>query len=136
VLARRGVDGFVFRGDDGLDELTTTTSSHVWAIVGGEVTESTLDARDLGLSRSQPADLTGGDAAYNSGVVMEVLEGGRGSVRDTVLLNAAAGIAAYDGQPGEVAERLESALVRATEAVDSGAARAKLAEWVAAVEGL
>jgi anthranilate phosphoribosyltransferase len=65
-----------------------------------------------------------------------VLDGGRGPVRDTVLLNAAAGIAAYDARPGAVPERLGEALVRASDAVDSGAARAKLAEWVAAVQSI
>ena len=51
VLARRGVEGFVFRGDDGLDELTTTTTSHVWAIAGGEVSEEVVRR---GRSRAGP----------------------------------------------------------------------------------
>ncbi len=134
VLARRGVDGFVFRGDDGLDELTTTTTSQVWAIVDGDVSEHRLDPAELGIPRAAAGDLTGGDVAVNVAAVHRLLAGDKGPVRDAVLLNAAAGIAAYDVGPGAVVERLGVALARAAEAVDSGAARAKLDQWVAAVQ--
>lgn len=134
VLARRGVDGFVFRGDDGLDELTTTTTSRVWVIVSGEVSEHSLDPAELGLPRAVPADLVGGDVAVNVAAVHRLLAGENGPVRDAVLLNAAAGIAAHDATSAAVTARLADALARAVEAVDSGAARAKLAQWVAAVE--
>jgi len=133
VLAARGVDGFVFRGDDGLDELTTTTTSRVWSVQDGAVSEQTLDPADLGIARALPADLLGGDVEFNADVVRAVLRGDRGAVRDAVLLNAAAGIAAYDGQVGPLQERLGAALQRAGAAVDSGAARDTLARWVAAV---
>lgn len=136
VLARRGVDGFVFRGDDGLDELTTTTSSKVWAIVAGDVTEHVLDPAALGLPRAQPADLVGGDIATNAAVVHRVLAGEAGPVRDAVLLNAAAGIAAVDGGEGNLNERLERGLEQAAAAVDTGAATAKLDQWVKAVGAL
>ena len=132
VLARRGVDGFVFRGRDGLDELTTTTTSQVWAIVDGEVTEHELDPADLGIARSEPATLKGGDVAFNVAVVHRLLDGETGPVRDAVLLNAAAGIAAYDVTGGSLLERLGTGLQRGAEAIDSGAARAKLDAWVAA----
>jgi len=133
VLARRGVEGFVFRGDDGLDELTTTTSSTVWVISGGAVDEQSFDPAALGIARSAPGDLRGGDVAFNAGAVRRVLDAEPGAVRDAVLLNAAAAIAAFDGGNRPVVERLRSGLERATEAVDSGAARAKLDAWVAAV---
>lgn len=132
VLAARGVDGFVFRGDDGLDELTTTTTSRVWTVLGGQVSEQTLNPRDLDLPVSRPEDLTGGDVTFNVAVVRRVLAGETGPVRDAVLLNAAAGIAAYDGVDAPLVQRLASGLERAVEAVDSGAAAAKLDEWVAA----
>ncbi len=134
VLARRGVDGFVFRGDDGLDELTTTTTSRVWAIVAGEVSEHRVDPAELGLPRAAPSDLVGGDVVVNVAAVNRLLEGELGPVRDAVLLNAAAGIAAYDATSAPVTARLADALARAGEAVDSGAARAKLDQWIAAVE--
>jgi anthranilate phosphoribosyltransferase len=136
VLAKRGVDGFVFRGNDGLDELTTTTTSQVWAIVDGTVTEHELDATELGIERSQPEDLRGGDVAFNVDVVRRLLAGEQGPVRDAVLLNAAAGIAAYDtpeAAGGTPVERMRPALSRAAEAVDSGAAGRNLDAWLAAV---
>jgi anthranilate phosphoribosyltransferase len=133
VLARREVDGFVFRGDDGLDELTTTTTTTVWSIVDGDVSEQRLDPADLGLAASSPADLKGGDATYNADVVRRVVEGENGPVRDAVLLNAAAAIAAYDAAPGPLVERMADGLRRARHAVDSGAAEATLSTWVTAV---
>lgn len=132
VLAKRGVDGFVFRGHDGLDEITTTTTSQVWSIVGGTVTEQELDPADLGLPYVQPEELRGGDVAFNVDVVHRLLDAEPGAVRDAVLLNAAAGIAAYDVSDAPLVERLRAGLERAAEAVDSGTARVKLAEWLAA----
>jgi len=132
VLARRGVDGFVFRGNDGLDELTTTTSSQVWSIVGGRVREQELDPTDLGLTFASPEDLRGGDVEFNVAVVRRLLGGEAWPVRDAVLLNAAAGIAAYDASEAPLVERLCAGLVRAADAVDSGAARDKLSAWVTA----
>jgi anthranilate phosphoribosyltransferase len=134
VLARRGVTGFVFRGEDGLDELTTTAASRVWTILDGEVVESRLDPADLGLPLATPDDLRGGDTAVNAMVVHRLVAGERWPVRDAVLLNAAAAIAAYDEAAGTTVDRLAAGLVRAVEAVDSGAAAAKLTAWVDACE--
>ncbi|HYU84000.1 MAG TPA: anthranilate phosphoribosyltransferase [Kribbellaceae bacterium] len=132
VLARRGIDALVFHGDDGLDELTTTTTSQVWSVGGGSVTgPETVDPRDLGLSAVSPGDLEGGDAAHNAGVVRSLLAGDKGPVRDVVLLNTAAALAAYDPAPGTVTERLAAGMSRAAEAIDSGAAQAALDRWVA-----
>jgi anthranilate phosphoribosyltransferase len=127
------VDGFVFRGDDGLDELTTTTTSRVWSISEGEVSEHSFDPADLGITRADPAELVGGDVALNTAVVHRLLAGERGAVRDAVLLNAAAGIAAYDRSSGSIEDRLSSAMHRAAQAVDSGSARDTLARWLEAV---
>jgi anthranilate phosphoribosyltransferase len=136
VMARRGVDGFVFHGDDGLDELTTTTSSQLWAIVRGSVSQHVVDPQAFGLPRAQPADLVGGDIATNAAVVHRVLDGERGPVRDAVLLNAAAGIAAADRGNASVTDRLASGLEQAADAVDTGAAKAKLEQWVQAVAAI
>jgi anthranilate phosphoribosyltransferase len=133
VLARRGVDGFVFHGDDGLDELTTTTSSQLWVIVRGSVTKHVVDPQALGLPLVQPSELAGGDVATNAAVVHRVLDGEKGAVRDAVLLNAAAGIAAADRQSSSVTDRLASGLAKAADAVDTGAAKGKLERWVQAV---
>ena len=75
VFARRGVDAWVFRGDDGLDELTTTTTSSVWVVSGGEVAEHTLDPAALGIPQGTAEGLRGQDAAYNAEVVRRLLGG-------------------------------------------------------------
>jgi anthranilate phosphoribosyltransferase len=133
VLASRGVEGFVFRGHDGLDELTTTAPSRVWTIRAGSVEVHDLEPLDLDIPRAQPSDLVGGDVAVNTAVVRRLLAGERGPVRDAVLLNAAAGIAAHEGQVDPLLDRLSAGLRRATDAVDSGAAQALLTRWLAAV---
>jgi len=138
VLAGRGCSALVFHGDDGLDELTTTGPSTVWVVHGGTVTQTTLDPAALGIGRSRPEDLRGGDPPFNAGVARAVLGGEPGPVRETVLLNAAAALAAEAGVPG--AESLPSALAdgyaRAASAVDSGAAEALLGRWVEASQRL
>ena len=132
VLAERGDTALVFRGDDGLDELTTTTTSSAWVAADGEVVAATVDPAALGIAAVAPEALRGGDRAFNAAVLRDVLAGGGAGVRDAVLLNAAAAIAAYDGL---AAGRLHDALARglrlAAEAVDSGAAAALLDRWVA-----
>jgi anthranilate phosphoribosyltransferase len=132
VLAARGVDAWVFRGDDGLDELTTTTTSSLWTVHGGEVRTASVDPADLGLPPSSAGELRGGDAAHNADVVRRVLAGEQGAVRDAVLLNAGAALAVYDAPGGPVDETLAAGIAKAREAVDSGAAVATLDRWVAA----
>ena len=134
VFARRGVDAWVFRGDDGLDELTTTTTSSVWMVSDGEVTEHTLDPGVLGLPPGTVEGLRGQDAAYNAGVVRRLLAGDPGEVRDAVLLNAAAALAVHAAEEGSLEERLATGLERATESVDTGAAEQCLERWVQATQ--
>jgi anthranilate phosphoribosyltransferase len=132
VLAGRGCSALVFHGDDGLDELTTTTTSTVWAVDGSGVSRLVLDPAELGLHRAQPGDLRGGDAARNAAVVRSVLDGEPGPVAETVLLNAAAALAAFDGITGgdAVIAQLRDGYARAEEAVRSGAAARLLNRWV------
>ena len=132
VLARRGVDAWVFRGDDGLDELTTTTTSQAWLVHDGIVTRATVDPAALGIAPARPADLVGGDVSHNAEVVRRTLGGETGPIRDAVLLNAAAALAVYDAPAAPADEALPTALTRAAEAVDNGAAADVLARWVAA----
>lgn len=136
VFAARGVDAWVFRGDDGLDELTTTTTSSVWTVHDGVVTETTLDpAALLDLPPATADDLRGGDVAFNADVFRRVLGGEQGRVRDAVLLNAGAALAVHEA-PGEPLEQaLAAGYARAADAVDSGAAAAALQRWVAAAAG-
>jgi anthranilate phosphoribosyltransferase len=132
VLAERGDTALVFRGDDGLDELTTTTTSSVWIATDGTVQRATVDPVALGIAPVPAEALRGADRVFNARVVRDVLAGGAPGVRDVVLLNAAAAIAAFDGLSGE---RLHDALARglrlAVDSVDSGAAGALLDRWVA-----
>jgi anthranilate phosphoribosyltransferase len=133
VLAERGDTALVFRGDDGLDELTTTTTSTAWVAADGAVVRASVDPAALGIDPVAPEVLRGADKVFNAGVLRDVLAGGAPGVREVVLLNAAAAIAAYDGL---TAERLHDALARglrlAAEAIDSGAAAQVLDRWVAA----
>jgi len=132
VFAGRGVDAWVFRGDDGLDELTTTTTSSVWTVHDGVVETATVDPASLGLAPASTADLRGGDAAHNAEVVRRVMDGEAGPVRDAVLLNAGAALAVHAAGPGDVATRLAAGLERARAAVDDGSAATLLQRWVAA----
>ena len=134
----RGASALVFRGDDGLDELTTTGHSHIWEVSRGGLTEHDLDPRDLGIARARNDDLLGGTPDENAAVVHRVFAGEQGAVRDIVLLNAAAGLVAYDlarepeSADRPILERLSEKLQVSAEMVDSGAAAAKLALWVEA----
>src|SRR4051794_21078415 len=137
VLAARGASALVFRGDDGLDELSTATTSRVWAVADGQVREERLDPAGLGLAAAAPDGLKGADAAHNASVARRILGGEPGPVRDAVLLNAAAALAAYDGvTAAPVGEQIGALLPRAAEAVDSGAAAALLDRWVSVSQSL
>jgi anthranilate phosphoribosyltransferase len=125
VVARRGVRGKVFRGEDGLDELTTTGLSQVYEVADGEVRETTLDPETLGLPRASADQLKGGDVSRNMEIAEEILAGGNGPRRDVVLLNAAAALHAA----GSV-DTMVAGLEAAARSVDSGDARASLDRWV------
>lgn len=135
VFARRGVDAWVFRGDDGLDELTTTTTSRIWTVAGGAVAEASLDPARLGIPVGTAEGLRGQDAAFNAEVVRRLLAGERGAVRDAVVLNAGAALAVHAAESGSLEDRIAAGIVRAEEALDSGAAQATLERWVTAAAG-
>jgi anthranilate phosphoribosyltransferase len=130
VFARRGDSVLVMRGEDGLDEFTTAAPTRVWVVHEGRVDETLIDAADLGLARSQPGDLRGGDAAHNADVARRVFAGEGGPVRDAVLVNAAAAFAAHSGPGGDLAGTLRTGIERAVATVDSGAAAALLDRWI------
>ncbi|RST19431.1 anthranilate phosphoribosyltransferase [Streptomyces sp. WAC05374] len=132
VLAERGSSALVFRGDDGLDELTTTATSKVWVVRDGAVREETFDPRDVGISLVPVDALRGADASYNADVARRLLGGETGPVRDAVLLNAAAALVALEPSDAPLAEQIRAGIAKAAESVDSGAARAALERWVAA----
>ena len=138
VLAKRGNSALVISGDDGLDELTVTTTSTIWTAHAGTVTEETFDPRDVGIEYAPLEALRGADATYNAGVARKLLAGERGPVRDAVLLTAGAALAALDaldipagGLPSLTA-RLAAGIARADDALDSGAAQSTLDRWIEA----
>jgi anthranilate phosphoribosyltransferase len=132
VLAERGSSALVFRGDDGLDELTTTATSQVWAVRDGKVERSVFDPRDVGLELVPVSALRGADAAHNAEVARRLLAGETGPVRDAVLLNSAAALAALNPTDAPLEEQIAAGLVRAGESIDSGAAAEVLRRWVEA----
>jgi anthranilate phosphoribosyltransferase len=100
ALAALGAEhAMVFFGDDGLDELTTTTTSTVHTLTAGEVRSFTLDPMDLGIRRAETSDLAGADAVTNARAVHAVLAGEKGAHRDIAVLNAAAGLVVADIAP-------------------------------------
>ena len=137
VLVTRGVDGFVFHGDDGLDEITLSTTTSVLTIGSGKIQSDRIDPQDFGIARAPISDLVGGDATENARITTAIFNGETGAPRDAVLLNAAAAIAAFDGE-GDVGihERMSKSLAKASSALDSGATRQLLKEWVAFSQSL
>jgi anthranilate phosphoribosyltransferase len=138
VLGARGADAFVFRGDDGLDEITTSTTTRVWIADGatGEVTEDTIDPRAFGFDYTPVSELTGGDPAFNAKVFERVLGGEESSVRTAVLLNAGAAIAAHEAATGDLETRLRSGIERAKASIDTGAATKVLETWARTTQTL
>jgi anthranilate phosphoribosyltransferase len=117
----------VVHGDDGLDELTTTTTSTIVEVVDGEVVRTTVDPEALGLPLVPPEALVGGDAQANAAVARSVLAGEPGPARDVVLLNAAAGLVAA-GRAFDLAD----GIAQSATAIDSGAGQLALDRLVAA----
>jgi anthranilate phosphoribosyltransferase len=131
VLAERGVEGFVFRGDDGLDEITLATSTSVLTIGNGEISSDRIDAKDFSLANAPISALVGGDAQENARITKAIFAGERGAPRDAVLLNAAAAIAAFDGEfELSIHERISKSLKKATESIDGGMASSLLEKWI------
>ncbi|MBB4892811.1 anthranilate phosphoribosyltransferase [Streptomyces olivoverticillatus] len=132
VLAERGSSALVFRGDDGLDELTTTATSQVWVVRDGQVRREAFDPRDVGIDLVPVEALRGADASYNADVARRVLAGETGPVRDAVLLNSAAALVALTPADAPLAEQIRAQMERAAQSIDSGAALRVLERWVAA----
>jgi len=141
-LASRGRAGLVFRSDDGLDELSTTSENTIWQVSGGKVEEFRLNPLDLGLKMAKKEDLVGGDAQHNATVASKLFGQENfdksDEIRDIVALNAAAGIVSYElardpsTSDQKLLNRLENALARSKSAIEEGLAQGKLAAWSAA----
>ncbi|MFI7447086.1 anthranilate phosphoribosyltransferase [Nonomuraea sp. NPDC049714] len=130
VFAERGVSALVFRGDDGLDELTIATTSTVWTVQHGTATQTAFDPAVLGIPRAGADALRGGDVDFNAQAVYDLVRGKTGPVRDAVLLNAAAALVALDGPGDDLDSAMIDGYARAVQAVDSGDASATLDRWI------
>lgn len=132
VLAERGCEGFVFRGDDGLDEISLATTTTVLVINKGEVRREIFNPSNIGLEQFPVSSLQGGDAITNARITHEIFSGARSPYREAVLINAAASIAAFKGDFHlEVEQQLANGYVLAKQAIDSGAAAQLVERWVA-----
>jgi anthranilate phosphoribosyltransferase len=125
VLARRGVRAKLFRGEDGLDELTTTGISTVFDVKDGQVRETHLDPAKHGLAKASPRDLSGGHAAEAADIARRILDGEEGPRRDVVLLNAGAAL-----EVAGFAGSLDEGMATAARAIDEGSAATTLKRWV------
>jgi anthranilate phosphoribosyltransferase len=118
TLAELGAErAMVFHGNDGLDEITTTTTSAVHELVDGERRMSTLDPLDFGIARAEPEKLAGGDALTNARAIHAVLAGEKGAFRDIALVNAAAALIVAGTAP-----EFGAALETAAASIDGGGA--------------
>ncbi|HEY3215602.1 MAG TPA: anthranilate phosphoribosyltransferase [Candidatus Eisenbacteria bacterium] len=127
VLRRLGSErAWVVHGRDGLDELTVFGHTHVAELVEGRITEFEVDPSRLGLAMTDRAQVAGGTPAENADRIRRLLAGEPGAGRDIVVLNTAAALRVA----GTVAD-LEEGMERARQAIDRGAAAAKLADLAA-----
>jgi anthranilate phosphoribosyltransferase len=130
VLLEQGKEGFVFRGDDGLDEVSISTTTQVIQIHDGKLTPSEFNPSDLGITSSSISDLAGGDAKYNAQMTMKIFAGHKGPMRDAVTLNAAFAIAAFKADFDlPLQTQIANAYVLANKAIDSGAALSVVKKW-------
>lgn len=137
VLGDKGVDGFVFRGDDGLDEITVATTTQVLTIGRAEIYSDRISPDDFGIDRSPISALVGGDAKENARITTAIFAGQKGAPRDAVLLNAGAAIAAFNGELElSLQERIQKGVSAAGHAIDSGAAANLLNKWAALTQNL
>lgn len=135
VFRTRGATALLYRGDDGIDKMTTTGHSRVWEVSGGKITEHVVNVEELGLPQATIEDLLGDSPETNAAIARSVLAGEASPARAIVVLNAAAGLTAFDlaQDPSQydvpLRHRLVANIARASEAIDSGAAEKKLEQW-------
>ena len=140
VFRTRGATALVYRGDDGIDKMTTTGHSHVWEVSRGQIYEHDVNSEELGLAKAKPEDLLGEGPEHNATLASSVLAGDPGPVRDIVVLNAAAGLVSFalaenpEERERPLMERLGEKIALAQSTIDSGLADQKLSEWVASTQ--
>jgi anthranilate phosphoribosyltransferase len=130
VLANQGKEGFAFRSDDGLDEVSLSSTTTVIQINDKQIREFKFDPQEIGVEPAPISELVGGDAQENARHTMEILSGKKGAKRDAVTLNAAFAIAAFKGDFSlPLQTQIANGFVLANQAIDSGAAAQVLEKW-------
>ncbi|MGO0576382.1 anthranilate phosphoribosyltransferase [Ornithinimicrobium panacihumi] len=141
VFAARGTQAAVFRGEDGLDEVTPATTTRFWWVASeGSISDWTLDPRRLGLELHPVDALRGADAEFNAEVARQLFAGSTGAVRDAVLLNAGTALGLLeagenDGHPRseeQLHEVVRAGMDRAAAVIDDGGAAQLVQRWVEA----
>lgn len=142
VFRTRGATALLYRGDDGIDKMTTTGHSRVWEVTRGQVIEHVVDVEELGLPKAEIEQLLGESPEHNATVARSVLAGEQSPARDIVVLNAAAGLTSYAlaADPSEhdrpLRERLKANIELAQRAIDNGDAQTTFDAWVAATQSV
>ena len=121
---------WVVHGEDGLDEITTTGITHVTELKDGALREFTITPEDYGISRVDITELRGGAPEVNAAALTALLGGDSGPYRDIVRLNA--GAALYIAG---LSDSVEAGIIRATDSIDSGKAKAALAKLIEITNG-
>ena len=122
VLASLGTKhSWVVRGDDGLDEITTTTTTQVWEVTGSRVRQFAVSPEDAGLATAALGDLQATDATSHASMFQESLGKAACAPKDVVMMNAAAALVVT----GRAAD-LRAGVQTAREAIDAGTPLAKL----------
>lgn len=138
VFRTRGATALLYRGDDGIDKMTTTGHTRVWEVTRGQVIEHVIDVEELGLPKARIEDLLGESPQHNATLARSVLAGDASPARDIVVLNAAAGLTSFAlaQNPAEqdrpLRERLVENITLAQATIDQGSAQAKFDAWVEA----
>jgi anthranilate phosphoribosyltransferase len=131
VLAERRIKGYVARGTDGMDEITTTGPTEIYEVNAGTFLQYYILPIEVGIAVARPEDLSGGDVETNTRVARAVLSGDKGAARDIVCINAAAALSAAG-----LADDIQHGLQGAAESIDSGKATKVLERWVAVSNSL
>lgn len=128
VMKNLGVKrALIVYGDDGLDEISISSTTSVCEINGDEIKEYTIDPEELGLTIAKKEGIVGGTADENAVITKDILTGKeQGAKRDIVLLNAGAALYTIGK-----AETIKDGVKLAAEMIDSGKANEKLEQFIA-----
>lgn len=126
VLLNLGIErALVFNGNDGVDEITTTTSTSVSELKDGSVKNYEFNPEQYGIKKACLDDIKGGDAAVNAEIIRNIFKGAQGPERDIVVVNSAAAL-----YVGKKVNSLEEGIKTAQQIIDSGLVLNKLQKFI------